>query len=301
MTNTGNVTLTGPSPSTDDQVARHLPGHGGLAPGATIDLHRDLHRRPRPTSTPARSPTPRPPANGASRPSTRRLDTVDRSTPDPALDLDKTATATATPAVGDVIDYTLIVTNTGNVTLTGPFTVTDDRSRTPRRPAPAAWRRARRLTCTATYTVTQADLDAGSVTNTATATNGTDDVAGTDTDDRHRRPEPGPDAGQDAPTRGLRRASATSIDYTFMVTNTGNVTLTGPFTVDRRQGRPVTCPAVAHAWPRAPAVTCTATYTITQADLDAGSVTNHAAHARPADGVTSIDDTATVDAARARR
>ncbi len=28
------------------------------------------------------------------------------------------------------------------------------------------------------------------------------------------------------------------IDYTYTVTNTGNVTLTGPFTVDRRPGEP---------------------------------------------------------------
>ena len=61
-----------------------------------------------------------------------------------------------------------MVTNTGNVTLAGPFTVTDDKA-TVTCPATAASRRGASITCTASYTITQADLDAGSVTNTATA------------------------------------------------------------------------------------------------------------------------------------
>ena len=76
-------------------------------------------------------------------------------------------------AVGDVIDYSYLVTNTGNVTLAGPVTVTDDKA-TVTCPAGGLAPGAS-MTCTASYTITQADLDAGSVTNIAQAhANGAD-------------------------------------------------------------------------------------------------------------------------------
>ena len=46
----------------------------------------------------------------------------------PALTLVKTATPPTYDAVGDVISYSYLVTNNGNVTLAGPFTVTDDKA-----------------------------------------------------------------------------------------------------------------------------------------------------------------------------
>ena len=48
--------------------------------------------------------------------------------PNPALSIVKTATPATYSAVGQVISYSFLVTNTGNVTLTGPFTVADDKS-----------------------------------------------------------------------------------------------------------------------------------------------------------------------------
>ena len=65
------------------------------------------------------------------------------------------------------------MTNAGNVTLAGPFTVSDDKATDESCPATASLAPGASITCTATYTIGQADLDAGSVTNTATATNGT--------------------------------------------------------------------------------------------------------------------------------
>ena len=62
-----------------------------------------------------------------------------------------------------------------------------------------------------------------------------------------------------------------TIGYTFLVRNTGNVTLTNVNVSDPQVGS-VSCPATTLA-PGAQ-MTCTATYTLTQADIDAGTVDN---------------------------
>ena len=70
-----------------------------------------------------------------------------------------------------------------------------------------------------------------------------------------------------------------AITYTYTVKNSGNVTLTGPFMVsDNRIGSPAGTPFACGSGALVPnqTLTCSATYTITQADIDAGSVTNTA-------------------------
>ncbi len=67
--------------------------------------------------------------------------------------------------------------------------------------------------------------------------------------------------------------SGTAVTYSYKVTNTGNVTLNPVGVTDPMPGlSAVTCPSSSLA----PAVsqTCTATYTTTQADVDAGSIHN---------------------------
>jgi hypothetical protein len=71
-----------------------------------------------------------------------------------------------------VINYSYLVKNTGNVSLAGPVTVTDDKT-TVTCPAGSLAINATK-TCSATYTITQADLDYGMVENFAFASaNGT--------------------------------------------------------------------------------------------------------------------------------
>ncbi len=72
-----------------------------------------------------------------------------------------------------MISYGYVVTNTGNVTLPGPFSVSDDKATDESCPATATLAPGASITCTASYTITQADIDAGSVVNVASATNGT--------------------------------------------------------------------------------------------------------------------------------
>jgi len=91
--------------------------------------------------------------------------------PAPSISLVKSASPQTYNAVGTVISYSYVVTNTGNVTLNGPVTVTDDHVATPATvTCPTGHLKSGdSTTCTASYTITQADIDAGSVTNTATA------------------------------------------------------------------------------------------------------------------------------------
>src|SRR5262249_43138600 len=85
-----------------------------------------------------------------------------------SISLTKTANPTTNSAVGQAVTYTYLIRNTGNVTLAGPFTITDDKLRTfpcgsgrlPPGPTSFPTRRSSDL---------QADLDAGSITNVATA------------------------------------------------------------------------------------------------------------------------------------
>ena len=131
-------------------------------------------------------------------------------------------------------------------------------------------------TCTATYTLTQADVDAGHVANTATvdrhATRNGTDVTATDSTDTPIAAGPAITLDKQAGVPSGDAAGDT-IAYTFLVTNTGNVTLTG-VTVDDPLVGAVSCPVTTLA-PGA-STTCTATYTLTQADVDAGVVDNTA-------------------------
>ncbi|MFI5262631.1 MAG: hypothetical protein ACHQZR_08770, partial [Candidatus Limnocylindrales bacterium] len=86
----------------------------------------------------------------------------------PRLTLAKSASPTTYMAAGDVIAYTYLLTNSGNVALAGPFSVADDKASVTC-PATASLAVGASITCTASYTITTADVTAGNVTNTATA------------------------------------------------------------------------------------------------------------------------------------
>ncbi|MFD6816382.1 hypothetical protein ACFWCH_05675 [Microbacterium sp. NPDC060132] len=183
---------------------------------------------------------------------------------------------------GDTIDYTFTVTNTGTVTATD-IAVSDPKAGavtcdvTTLAPGEVA-------SCSAaTYTVTAADEQAGEVANTATAT-GTDpngDPVPSDPDSTTTPSEasaPGvtidKTAGDpvDVNGNGLTDVGDT-IAYSFTITNTGNVPLADVGVNDPKVGT-VTCDVTTLA--PGEVATCGATYTITQADVDAGSVENSA-------------------------
>ncbi|MGI9405542.1 MAG: DUF7507 domain-containing protein, partial [Hyphomicrobiaceae bacterium] len=105
--------------------------------------------------------------------------TVTGPPPAPALSIAKTSTTANFLAVGETIPYSYLVTNIGNITLTNPITVADDRvngagDTVTCPPLPGGTLAPQQsITCTATYDVTLAEFNAGSVANIATATSGT--------------------------------------------------------------------------------------------------------------------------------
>ena len=212
----------------------------------------------------------------------------------PSIALDKQAGVPTGNAAGDTIDYTFLVTNTGNVTLSAivvddPLVGAVDCPVTSLAPGEST-------TCTATYTLTQADVDAGVVDNTATATgtdpNGTE-VSDTDSAsvDIPAAPSIALDKQAGVPTGN---AAGDTIDYTFLVTNTGNLTLSAIVVDDPLVGA-VDCPVNTLA--PGESTTCTATYTLTQADVDSGHVANTALVTGTDPGgtdVTATDSTDTV-------
>ena len=197
----------------------------------------------------------------------------------PELTLAKTAGETSYDEVGGVLHYSYEVTNTGNVSLAGPVTVADDKA-TVTCPAVSSvgdldgfLDPGETVVCAATYTVTQADLDAGSVVNTATAHAG-----GTDSNQAQATVP-----AVQTPSLSLLKsitsgdpyaAVGATIQYGYVVTNTGNVTVHGLAVADDNVGAAPICDKVVLA-PNETA-TCTASHTVTQADLDAGTVVNNA-------------------------
>jgi len=199
----------------------------------------------------------------------------------PALNITKTAAEKSFNAVGNIIHYTITVENTGNVTLTG-VTVSDpllgeltgpsgDGGQMGKLDDGETW------TYTGTYTIKQIDLDNGKVDNTATADS---DQTGPDTDSETvpAVKNPALNITKTAAEKSFN-AVGNIIHYTITVENTGNVTLTGVTVSDPLLGE-LTGPTgdggqmgkldVGETW------TYTGTYTVTQADLDAGKVDNTA-------------------------
>ncbi|WP_124057900.1 DUF7507 domain-containing protein [Vaginisenegalia massiliensis] len=202
----------------------------------------------------------------------------------PGIKLVKDAKQGNFTKVGEVIDFTFTVTNTGNTTLTD-VKVSDPMIDAPITLDKTTLKPGEEAHGTAQYTVTQADVEAGKVYNKATTTgtppkdpNNPDKPITPPTDeDEHTVPggdlKPGIKLVKDAKQGNFTKVGEV-IDFTFTVTNTGNTTLTdvkvsdpmidAPITLDKTTLKPG---EEAHG---------TAQYTVTQADVEAGKVYNKA-------------------------
>ena len=180
-----------------------------------------------------------------------------------SLSIVKTATPSTYNAVGNVISYSYLVTNNGNVTLSGPFTVSDDKATDEACPAtPTSLAPGDSITCTASYTITPGRPECRhSHERRASASERHGDLA-----DRHRDGDGGADEvavdREDGDAEHLQ-AVGNVINYSYLVTNNGNVTLSGPFTVSDDKSTDEACPATPTSLAPGESVTCTASYTIT--------------------------------------
>ncbi len=215
--------------------------------------------------------------------------------------------------------YTFAMQNTGNVTLhnvgvtdaqappslgssLGPITCTTG-SNGSITLAPGATD-----SCSATYTVTQADMDNGSITDTGTARgtppNSSKPVCATSTATVIATHTPGISVVKTASLPTVSTVGQ-AVTYTFTITNTGNVTLDNVNVSDAQSPPslgssvgPITCTTGVNGdIILAPGATdtCSATYTVTQADLANNSIKDTAtATGTPPNSTTPVTATSTL-------
>ncbi len=193
----------------------------------------------------------------------------------PGLSIQKTADPLIYTAKDDVITYSYVVTNSGNTTLTGPFSVTDDKTSVINCLSdPASLDPGAKFDCTGTYIITQDDMDSGSVTNNAFASNGTvtsPTVSKKVTADQQPELTVDKQATSSAPY-----LLGSTITFSIDVTNTGNITLSGVTVED--SGAPISTCSPAQPSNLSPnqSMICEASHVVTQADLESGTYENTA-------------------------
>ncbi len=290
--NTGNVTLSAAT-VTDPMAGLSTIDCGNssnviasLAPGATVTCTASYSTTQADVDAGSIFNTGTVQAAPPSGPAVSDSDSVTvTSTQSPQITLTKSADPTTYSGAGTQITYSYAVENTGNVTLSAA-TVTDpmaglstidcgNSSNVIASLAPGAT-----VTCTASYSTTQADVDAGSIFNTGTvqaappsgpAVSDSDSVTVTST----QSPQITLTKSADPTTYS---GAGTPITYSYAVENTGNVTLSAATVTDPMAGlSTIDCGnssnVIASLAPGA-TVTCTASYSTTQADVDAGSIFN---------------------------
>ena len=203
----------------------------------------------------------------------------------PSLAVAKSAGASSFASPGEQVVYEIVVTNTGNASLSDvrvSDASADKRSLACDMEPPVALLPGGMVNCTAVRTATQSDIDHGMISNTATAA-GQDPagsaVVGQDTVTVNAKQAPSitivkTAAIDDAVVLPTDRTDAGDlVTYTITVTNTGNVTLDDVDVSD-----PVINDLNCDATSAAPgsSIVCTGSAAIEQADIDAGEITNTA-------------------------
>ncbi len=274
VTNTGNVTITGLSLVDDNDnndmscLATTIAVGGSTTCSAThtftqVELNVDG------------SPTPGSGVlyNEVTASSNETPDATDDLsipiTQDPSMTVEKSSATTSLSAPATVT-YDYLVTNTGNVTITG-LSLVDDNDNNDMSCLATTIAVGGSTTCSATHTFTQVELNvdgsptpgSGVLYNEVTASSNetpdaTDDLSIPITQD---------------PSMTVEKSSATTslsapatVTYDYLVTNTGNVTITGLSLVDDNDNNDMSCLATTIAV--GGSTTCSATHTFTQVELN---------------------------------
>jgi LysM repeat protein len=194
------------------------------------------------------------------------------------IELTAHADAASLSGSGQIIQYIYTVKNTGTVAVPGIIELTNatcpqvntvgnlDGNLDP----------GESVTCTSQYAVVQADIDSGSVSNTMTAS-----VNGIKSNVATTKVDKNPPAALNL-TKTANPVTYSKvgdmITYTYVIMNSGTANL-GPaqFTVtDAGISAPINCGDANATLAPAATLSCTTIYAITQADVDAGSVTTNA-------------------------
>jgi len=231
--------------------------------------------------------------------------------------------------VGDIVTYNYVVTNCGNVTLENVSVIENGATFTGSGPTPTPGQLTNTTllpgqseTVFSTYSITQVDIDSGDIDNQATAT-GTapdgdviDDLS--DTSNNNDKNETG---GTDDPTNTpigespcieITKSSVLDlgpdmianpgdvVTYNYVITNCGNVSLTEIAVVESQSeftgtgDLPVPSVPVLQRITPGESTTASATYAITQEDIDEGFINNQATASGNdpfGNGVTDQSDT----------
>ena len=214
--------------------------------------------------------------------------TVSTITANGSMSLIKVANNTGSKA-GDIINYTLVVKNTGNLTLSNVVVADSGADTGSILPASIAGLAPNATaTLTAKHTLTQADVDQGTYSNQAS-------VSATDTKGNQvsnpKSDDPSTPAVDDATIVTITPNGAMTltkvadntgskagdiINYTIVVKNTGNITLSNVVVGDTGADAGSILPAnVASLAPNASAI-IKARHTLTQSEVDNGTYSNQA-------------------------
>ncbi len=192
----------------------------------------------------------------------------------PSINLTKSVDSGTYGAASDLLTYTFIVDNPGNVTLSS-VRLSDTLANLsaiscPDVTLPTTLDPGDQFTCTATRVIGQAAMDTGTISNNATTTGtgpGGQQVSDTDAAVSTVIADPSVSIDKVASPTIVNLINQT-VTYTFTVTNTGNQSLTNPRVTDNKPDMSaVTCtPAMSPTLTLAPGatMTCSATRSVTQ-------------------------------------
>jgi gliding motility-associated-like protein/uncharacterized repeat protein (TIGR01451 family) len=266
VTNTGNTTLTGISVSDDKQGSIVLdntslsPGEIAGGTGTYTVTQSDMNAGNQIVNTVTVTTS-----EGATDTDSETVN-INQSS---SVTIEKTADKSGVSTAGELITYTYMVTNTGNILLTG-VKVTDDKLGEITLDSGILLPGAS-VEGVATYNVTQADINAGNdIVNVATVTTMQGPTA---SDDEIVKIDRNPGLNVIKTASPVTYSSAGNLIYfTIVVENTGNIMITDIVVSDPMTGLSANLNSLSPGGKQ----TFTQNYTITQADMDEGRVSNTA-------------------------
>jgi len=192
----------------------------------------------------------------------------------PFLRIEKTADKGRFSEVGEIITYTYVVTNSGSIPIEGIVTVNDDiLGEIASGTEPITLQPGGSFTVTATHTVSQEDLDRGFITNKAYAE--VPEVVKSPTDSVTVKAVQNPQLTiEKTADRESFSEVGEVITYSYKVINTGNVTISEPFSLDDDKIGELAVSDELDSLAPGESFTATAEYTITEEDMEAGFVKN---------------------------